>query len=97
MKLLNCLMCHDVLSLGRETRKCICGRSAARYRKDGVIAEITGPARLLGMINNEYIVSLKAEIIPYKTTYRWFPIISDELNHVIVLSTEDFWNMEISR
>jgi hypothetical protein len=95
MKLLNCLECHSIVNLiTNQSRKCFCGKSAGRYRSNGLYAEFTGPARIIGLINSEYKVSLKAPIIPYVTTYKWFPIISNEEYHVYKLSEEEFWKKD---
>lgn len=78
MKLLNCLECHDIVSLvpsfkDRGSRFCWCGSSYAQYI-DEILVEYGGPCRILGMSNSEYRESIKAKVIPYITRYDWFPI-----------------------
>lgn len=76
MKLLNCLKCHDIIALRLNVlRKCFCGISEGKYI-DQKNVQIKGPARVIGMDNYEYILSLTVNIVPFKTYYRWFPIIS---------------------
>lgn len=89
MKLLNCLKCHSIISLHKQWVSCHCGQSKARYREDGIYAELIGPGRIIGMINSEYIASLTAPIIPFHTKYSWFPIISKQEHHVITLNSID--------
>lgn len=79
MKLLNCLECHDIVSLvpnyhtNGGKRHCWCEQSQAGY-VDELWVEYSGPCRILGMINSEYSLSIKAKVIPYLTRYDWFPI-----------------------
>ncbi len=70
------------------TRQCLCGLSSGKYRDDGLCAEFTGPARIIGMLNNEYLSSLNVKVIPFKTYYKWFPILSNEQNHVYDLNVK---------
>jgi hypothetical protein len=79
------LVCHDIKMLTKTIRKCLCKKSSGRYMSDGLYVENTGPCRVIGMINHEYISSLSVNIIPFKTKYTWFPIISDKENHVYKL------------
>lgn len=73
MKLLNCTSCGDVVGLNCAARSCRCGKSWGRYT-DNVQAEYGGPSRILGMLNEEYAVSLTVEPVPYGQNYRWFVI-----------------------
>lgn len=58
MKLLNCTTCHDFVSLRASWRRCACGRSAARYLRDGESAEVSGDGRVFGLDGNLYRMSL---------------------------------------
>lgn len=62
----------------------LCGESSGHYDVKGVNAHIRGPARVLGMINREYARSLVDPVIPFRTRYDWFPILSEPNHHVIV-------------
>jgi hypothetical protein len=90
MKLLNCLLCHDIVLLRYTTRACLCGQSMGRYRSDGVFAEFTGTARILGLSNRDYVRSTTEPVIPWVSTYRWFPIVATPEHHVFQLSKEEF-------
>lgn len=68
MKLLNCLKCNDIVSLTMITRLCGCGTSRGKYLNDGLNVIITGEyARTIGIINNEYIISIH---VPTITSYK---------------------------
>ena len=58
MKLLNCTACHDVALLRGAWRYCACGKSGARYLRDGTSAEVWGHGRILGIDGAEYRKSL---------------------------------------
>lgn len=58
MKLLNCVACHDVVKLQKRIRKCACGKSKGKY-VDDLYATYSGPARILGFNNFEYVRTLK--------------------------------------
>ena len=81
MKLLNCLACHDITALVvKEERRCNCGQSSGQYLSGGLLAEHSGPSRIIGIENPEYFRSLT------ETTdkrYVWFPILSELRHHVI--------------
>lgn len=90
MKLLNCLKCHFIgsLSVG-QTTTCHCKASQARYKRDGIYAIVCGKdARILGMLNEEYKTSIHATIVPFETNYKWFPILSQDIHHVMHFDNE---------
>ena len=70
MKLLNCLVCHDIVKIDAEWAHCKCEKSCARYAPDNRHAEIFGPSRIMGIDNRDYATTIKD---PY---YRacWFII-----------------------
>ena len=72
MKLLNCTECRDILALRKTPRRCLCGRSEGAYFDDGLWAWCAGPARVIGLRNQDYARSLVEEQIPYQTNYPWF-------------------------
>lgn len=53
MKLLQCLACRDMFSLRMDLRRCDCGQSGGYYLPDGLWAEYYGPARLIGLRNQD--------------------------------------------
>jgi hypothetical protein len=59
------------------------GSSKGVYQKNKLFVVILGDCRVLGMLNSEYIISLTAPVIPFKTNYKWFPILSEEEHHVL--------------
>lgn len=94
MKLLHCLDCGDIVALRFKPRKCLCGKSAGNYKPDGLFAVFSchkeGRARIIGMLNSEVQSSVNLPIIPFETSYTWFPIIADGRNHVDFVSWEDY-------
>jgi hypothetical protein len=48
---------------------------------------VKGHARNVGMLNSEYVKSLVTPTIPWKTHYRWFPILPEEQHNVVKSST----------
>lgn len=68
MKLLNCLACNDVVALLRQSRKCQCGEASGFYHEDDRTVSFFGPARVLGMRNDEFAKSVLGE------HYIWFVI-----------------------
>jgi hypothetical protein len=83
MKLLNCLACNDVVALASQTRICGCGVTKGRYLEGDMVALICGPkARVIGMLNSEYIVSKTVKVVPFRTHFRWFPILSEPQHNV---------------
>lgn len=81
MKLLHCVACGDVFALRREDRTCECGQSVGRYT-DNVHAEYRGPARVLGMRNQEIHRSLRDVHVPFVGPhYRWWVITEGEHIH----------------
>lgn len=40
------------------------------------------------MINEEYKTSIHATIVPFQTNYKWFPILSQRIHHVIHINDE---------
>jgi hypothetical protein len=78
MKLLNCTRCNDIIALTTKVvRTCACQSSRGAYRDGGVVAVIAGePARVLGMLNSEYVRSMRVPTVPWSTYYRWFPILT---------------------
>ena len=67
MKLLNCLECHDILSLILEKhRQCRCGKSGGQYVGLKEV-EYSGPARILHIRNEDYAKARPA----INTTYPW--------------------------
>lgn len=80
MKLLNCMRCHDILSLtDGKLRTCRCGQSEGRYINELEVL-YKGQCRILGIANSEYTSSLKAlttldekgNSVP---TFKWFVIL----------------------
>jgi len=59
MKLLNCLVCHDIVKIDAEWATCKCEKSCARYAPDNRHAEVFGPCRILGIDNREYAHTIK--------------------------------------
>ena len=61
MKLLNCLKCHDIRALvENKFSVCNCGASSGRYINQ-FEAEYSGPSRILGISNYDYVKSIKVE------------------------------------
>lgn len=66
MKLLNCIICNDILAIKREPRQCECGKSVAVYVPGGkqhcesqlVKVLFMGTARILGIGNPEYMTMI---------------------------------------
>lgn len=54
MRLLNCVSCHDILSVLSDWRYCSCGRSASRYIKDTSAIEVLGSAKIIEIDDREY-------------------------------------------
>ncbi len=92
MKLLNCTRCNDIIAMTSSTvRNCMCGMSKGRYLKNGLTGIICGKyARLIGLLNQEYNISLTTPTIPFHTYYKWFPILSEKEHNVLKLSEEEF-------
>lgn len=67
MKLLNCQKCHDLRKIRKGVCTCTCGRSSAYY-VDPRWVEYKGPARIIGISNEEY-----GRAVP-EQNYRWFII-----------------------
>lgn len=70
MKLLNCTDCHDIIKLQYEWRKCLCGKAAGRYLKDGKSVNIQGSGRIIGIDSREY----KRTLQDTKFEGKWFVI-----------------------
>lgn len=71
MRLLNCIRCHDVLSLSHIARICRCGSSRGVTLYDGINVVISGDyARVLSIKNSDYYKSTNpsASLI---YDYRW--------------------------
>lgn len=66
IRLLNCLVCHDVLKLRRRgTRKCKCGKSSGMFDIEGIITK-EGPARIISLdidINPRDVVETTEDIL----------------------------------
>jgi hypothetical protein len=54
MRLFNCVLCHDILLVTNDWRRCVCGKSASRYLKDTTAIEITGTAKIIDVDDNGY-------------------------------------------
>ena len=53
MKLLYCIVCKDMFKLQIDiVRKCKCGRSTGRYKKDGNYAEVNGKGICVAINNS---------------------------------------------
>lgn len=73
MKLLNCLVCHDIVSIRlTHARKCECGKCEAIYLADKITVKFSGPARILGIREDSYDDSLDSK--DYARNYQWFVI-----------------------
>jgi hypothetical protein len=73
MKLLNCLECHDIRKIHTQVKYCDCGKSSAQYLADGNTVVYKGNARILGIGNPEYALSLEQWRFPHpKTNFRWY-------------------------
>lgn len=59
MKLLNCLVCHDIVKIDAEWAHCKCEKSCARYAPDNRHAEVFGPSRIIGIDNRDYAQTIK--------------------------------------
>lgn len=70
MKLLNCTDCHDIVKLQHEWRKCVCGKAAGKYLKDGKSVSIQGSCRIIGIDSQEY----KKTFQNVKFEGKWFVI-----------------------
>ena len=70
MKLLNCLVCHDIVKIDAEWAHCKCEKSCARYAPDNRHAEVFGPSRVIGIDNRDYATTIKD---PYFRAF-WFVI-----------------------
>lgn len=70
MKLLNCLVCHDIVKIDAEWAHCKCEKSCARYAPDNRHAEVFGPSRIIGIDNRDYAQTIKD---PYFRPF-WFVI-----------------------
>ena len=58
MKLLNCLDCNDIFALNQKKRYCACRNSFGYYLDDRKTINISGNARVLGILNAEYVKSI---------------------------------------
>jgi hypothetical protein len=76
MKLLNCMACQDIVLLHDELRRCKCGRSAGRYTT-AVLAEYSGPARIIGMRSIDYHTAQPGVQYPW-----WFMAESEHIRKV---------------
>lgn len=75
MKLLHCLECNDIVRLTREPRTCGCGAAEGYYLPDGLHVEYSGLARILGMLNGEWRMSLLfPPERPFEQDFKWFVI-----------------------
>ncbi len=92
MKLLNCLKCNDIFAIKSTVKQCDCGLSKGMYQKDQLNVVIVGECRVLGMLNQEYVTSLTAPIVPFKLIYKWFPILPEAEHHVLKTHDEVEFN-----
>lgn len=91
MKLLNCCHCNDIVALSTETRTCKCGKCHGRYLADNLTAVVysisSEHVRVLGMLNEEYESSKTLPVVPFRTYYKWFPILLKPEHHVVFVTT----------
>ena len=59
MKLLHCTRCNDLMALYEKPRTCLCGASSGHYT-DRINAVVSGPCRVVGIINGSFKQALKA-------------------------------------
>ena len=78
IKLLNCMLCGDVIRLYRSTRYCKCKASSGKHTTQ-VGVEIKGPARVLGLRQTDYMESPKPEeaSMSKTKTYTWYVVPPD--------------------
>jgi hypothetical protein len=90
MKLLNCISCNDVIALTGTVRYCLCRSSCGKYLPNQLEVVIAGSsARVLGILNNEYEASKQIDVVPFVTSYRWFPIRSEPNHHVRIVEMNE--------
>jgi hypothetical protein len=80
VKLLHCLKCGDIVALRSKLRRCECGASKGKY-VDERNAEYEGPARVLGIDNNDLAGSRGGLPGQLGEQYPWW-VISDSCGPV---------------
>jgi hypothetical protein len=69
MKLLMCLKCGDIFNLTRKEKTCGCGETKGLCVNE-LIAEISGDCQPIGIVNDSFSQSIKAQRIEDKKLIR---------------------------